>query len=184
MASHYPPLVEQVIRRKMASGRYESEEQLLLQALNSLDDDEEDDLYSRLFGLICRNPRFSLDDDDKRDLKALQEELKEGLGPIDAAIESLDRGEPLVLPHGAPETLSGRSEFLERLCRKSDAAKKDSEPGNLKAVEEVLESLGVPLDEAYEKVQRKFFDAVEQRVKLKDVYDALGKLRRGHGGQD
>ena len=73
MAFHYPPLVEQVIRQKMASGRYESEEQLLLQALDSLDEEEDD-------------------------VKAIEE-----------ALESLDRGEP-----------------------------------------------GVPLDEAFEKLRRKY----------------------------
>ena len=42
MASLYPPLVEEVVRQKMASGRYESEEQLLLHALDLLDDEEDD----------------------------------------------------------------------------------------------------------------------------------------------
>lgn len=42
MAQQFSPTVEQLIRDKMASGRYASEEELLVEALQSLDENDED----------------------------------------------------------------------------------------------------------------------------------------------
>ena len=51
MDSQYPPRIEKLIRRKMASGRYESEEELLLLALKALDEQEDEDLSAIKDGL-------------------------------------------------------------------------------------------------------------------------------------
>lgn len=42
MAHQFSPAVEQLIRAKMASGCYGSEEELLVEALQALDESEED----------------------------------------------------------------------------------------------------------------------------------------------
>ncbi len=42
MTQQFSPTVEQLIRDKMASGRYRSEEELLVEALQSLDEGDED----------------------------------------------------------------------------------------------------------------------------------------------
>jgi len=42
MAHQYSPAVEQLIRDKMASGRYASEEELLVEALQSLAESDEE----------------------------------------------------------------------------------------------------------------------------------------------
>jgi len=73
MASHYPPVVEELIRQKMASGRYDSEEQLLVEALNLLgdDEDEEDDLKAIQEGLesLDRGERGTPLDEAFRELR-------------------------------------------------------------------------------------------------------------------
>jgi Arc/MetJ-type ribon-helix-helix transcriptional regulator len=42
MTQHFSPMVVQLIREKMASGRYGSEEELLVHALHALDESDED----------------------------------------------------------------------------------------------------------------------------------------------
>lgn len=51
MASHFSPAVEQLIRDKMSTGRYASEDELLVEALNSLSEEEEQDLRAIEEGL-------------------------------------------------------------------------------------------------------------------------------------
>ncbi len=42
MPNQFPPFVEQLIQEQMATGRYASEEELLVRALNSLAKDEQE----------------------------------------------------------------------------------------------------------------------------------------------
>ena len=42
MSYHFPPEVDAIVRRQMASGQYASEDQLLLDALRSLECDQQD----------------------------------------------------------------------------------------------------------------------------------------------
>jgi Arc/MetJ-type ribon-helix-helix transcriptional regulator len=42
MSQHYPPNVEKLIRDRMATGRYNSEEQLLVEALQSLEENDQE----------------------------------------------------------------------------------------------------------------------------------------------
>ncbi len=42
MSREFSPALEQLIQRKLASGQYQSEEHLLVEALESLDDSEAD----------------------------------------------------------------------------------------------------------------------------------------------
>lgn len=64
MTNHFSPGVEQMIRAKMATGRYRSEEELLLLALQSLDESEEElqAIEEALASVDDGEPGVSVDD--------------------------------------------------------------------------------------------------------------------------